>query len=440
MQQRKRELATTLAYLLGVRKELLVRYYHEEECGNIIRELEKNQNATKIRYLSKLRTTLFTKYARIDSEIRYHLSNLDRMECIDKENLKQLKEWGINIVKANHTAEKYTTDITELINTHIDSIADIIPEWLPFEYVKALFKVSTKNIQKEIKKFKKNITLYPFQVYINWNPEDIGNILDNDEKLTNIIYKQNGKEFTDVSKTRDASLDTKEDIYSFIENGEKVNIIVDCENSDVFKLYGVLKNLKAEYLSRINKITLYDDVNTSTAWGWLEKFFNTIPVERVMVDRINNHKSLVDIKMTAGTCKDYYTDNVDSFILCSSDSDFWALISSLPKAKFLVMYEYEKCGKVIKEAMETYNIKNCAIDDFYTGNATNLKKAVLLSKLEEFLPIIIGMNARDLTKQLYAETNIRFSEKDIEDFYNRYIATLKLKINESGEFYVRIEK
>ena len=254
-----------------------------------------------------------------------------------------------------------------------------------------------------------------------------------------MLYTQNNDYFYDRSKTKDASIETKEDIYNFLENGKKINIIVDCENSNVFKIYGMLKNLNEEYLNRINKILLFDDIHTNDAWDWLQKFIH-IPTERVLVKRITEQKSLVDIKMTAAACSAYYRDEIDSFMLFSSDSDFWGLISSLPDANFFVLYEYKKCGRAIKEVMETNGIKHCAIDDFYTGNATDLKRTVLLSKLEEFLPGIIGTNAKELANKIYTETRISCTEQDVKEFYNKYITTLKLKINNEGEFYIRIER
>ena len=55
-------------------------------------------------------------------------------------------------------------------------------------------------------------------------------------------------------------------------------------------------------------------------------------------------QSLVDAKLIAGTCKEHYENTVDSFLLVSSDSDYWGLISTLEKARFLVMVEYNKFG------------------------------------------------------------------------------------------------
>ena len=69
---------------------------------------------------------------------------------------------------------------------------------------------------------------------------------------------------------------------------------------------------------------MYDDYHTSIGWDWLYQF-TSIPVEHVEVQRVTDRKSLVDIMMTAGVCKSYYEDGIDSFILVSSDSDYWVM-------------------------------------------------------------------------------------------------------------------
>ena len=91
---------------------------------------------------------------------------------------------------------------------------------------------------------------------------------------------------------------------------------------------------------------------------------------------------------------------ITSFIIVSSDSDFWGLIESLPKAKFLVMYEYEKCGTAIKNALAQHGIYYCAIDDFCTAGTEELKRAVLFAELEKHLPSLIGEAPLDLTHKI----------------------------------------
>ncbi len=435
-----KDIVITVAYMIGVNKDVVLKYYGEEYEA-ILQELSDNKEATIIRYLSKLRSTLFSKFKKTDYEMRYNLSNLDRLEWYDVENIRQLEEWGIPIIQVNYSSEKYMEDFTRLINENIDACESMFQDWIKFEYIRDLFvipKHTKKNVLKaEFEKYMKYYNNYPFQMYIHWKPRESGNILHNDEKFIGILYSQHQDYFWDKSKVKDATEETKADIYEFIQNGYKVVIVVDCENSDVFKLYGLLRNLKQDEINKIEKIMLYDDCHTPEGWAWLEKF-TKIPVEYVQVDRLVEHKSLVDIKMTAGVCTAFYEKNIDSFILCSSDSDFWGLISSLPNANFLVIYERVKCGMPIKEAMEKYNIPNCCMDDFYTGNATDLKRMILLDKLESFAPDIIGKNGKEIARQVYEETRIRYTEAELDNFYGKYIKTMRLKMDEDGVFYVEI--
>lgn len=435
----KKEIVATMAYMIGVKREILMQYY-EAECKELLEELFNDKAATIIRYLSRLRTSLLLHFKKTDYEIRYNLANLDRLEeWYDKENIRQLEKWDIQIIQVNHTSEKYMMDFTRLINEHISDCEHLFRDWINFEYIKSLFyipKYTKKNVLKaEFELFMKNRNKYPFQMYIHWEPRDSGNILYSDKKFLDIVYGQHNERFWDNSKVKDADEETKADIYEFINAGYKVAIAVDCENSDVFKLYGVLRNLNSDELSRIEKIMLFDDVHTSEAWKCLNKY-TKIPVEHIEVERVTSRKSLVDIKMTTGVCMAFYKQDIDSFILCSSDSDFWGLISSLPDANFLVMYEYSKCGQSIKDAMEAHGIANCAMDNFYTGNASDLKKKVLLDRLEYYYPKIVGMNGRELVKQIYEDTRINGTEAEIENFYNKYIKTLRLKIDSSGVFRI----
>ena len=155
--------------------------------------------------------------------------------------------------------------------------------------------------------------------------------------------------------------------------------------------------------------------------------------------RVTDYKSLVDIQMAVGVAAGHYRDGIDAFILCSSDSDFWGLISSMPDAKFLVMYEYAKCGNAIKEALKSRSIFHCAMDDFYMENAGELQKIVLKKVLHHYLPNIIGENGWELTKQIYADAYINASEQEMERFYMKYIKRLRLCIDENGNFYIAME-
>ena len=437
-----KKIVTTIGYMIGVKKNILEQCFGEE-YHELLQTLYVNKETSIIRYLCKLRTTLMQKFKKTDDEMRFNLKNLNSMDFYDQDNIKQLEKWGFEIIKPNYRSEKYMLDLAGLISANIDNCFELFHDWVNWNYIKDLFVIPqyTKKgvLKSEFNIYMKNIEYYPFQMYIHWKPEDHGSILYTDGKFLGIIYRQHNDIFTDFTKYKDAHSETKNNIYDFIDRSYKTAIAVDCENSDVYKLYSVLKNLNQDELSKIEKIVLYDDYHTTSGWDWLEKF-TKIPIEHIEVNRVTDQKSLVDIKMTAGVCTDYYENNITSFILVSSDSDYWGLISTLTKAEFLVMYEHSKCGQAIKRALSEHNIYYCSIDDFCSGNIEELKKAVLFSCLEKYLPEIISLNGKELVRKIYEEARISASEKEMENFYDRYIKTLRLRVDNDGNFTVEICK
>ena len=436
-----KEVVTTIAYMIGVRKSALESSY--PECTETLEKLYADKEATVIRYLCKLRTVLMQKFKRTDTAIRFELKNLTSLDWYDHDNIRQLEKWGFEIIHVNYRAEKYMQDFTRLINENIDKCSRLFYDWINWEYIRDLFfvpKYNNPNVMRdEFTKYMSNIENYPFQMYIHWQPAELGSIVYSDRKFLKIIYAQHDDIFTDYTKYRDAADETKDNIYNFIDSSTKTAIAVDCENSDVFKLFSVLKGLNQDELSKIEKITLYDDCNTTSGWDWLSQFTH-IPVEHIEIERVTNRKSLVDVRMTASVVTDFYRDGITSFIIVSSDSDFWGLIESLPNANFLVMYEYEKCGTAIKSALTQHGIYYCAIDDFCTAGTEELKKAVLFAELEKHLSTLYGESPLELTHKIYEATRVTATMKEMENFCNRYVKTLKLKVSSEGKFVIEIQK
>ncbi len=437
-----KELVATIAYLIGVKKHIVEKCF-DAECHELLQELCSSKAATTIRYLCKLRTALFLKYKKTDYEMRNNLKNLNTLEWYDAENIKTLESWGVPIIKANYRSEKYMLDLNKLIANHIDDVAALIPDWCEWQYIRELFVIPHYNnpiaLKREFEKYMTSKMYYPFQVYIYWTPFDCSSMLLSDRKFLQIIYGLHHDSFEDPSKYRDATEETKNNIYTFIRNSMRTVIAVDCENSDVYKLYATLRNLDQSELDKIERIYLYDDHHTTVGWQWLDKF-TEIPVEHILIDRVTERKSLVDIVMTAGVCQSHFAEGIDSFILVSSDSDFWGLITSLPNARFLVMYEYENCGRAIKNALEEHDIYYCVIDDFCSGNVDGFKRAVLLGLFQKYLPDILYLNGKELVEHLYEEAWIEGTDSEKKHFYDRYVKTLSLKVDGDGNFTVEVKK
>ncbi len=226
----------------------------------------------------------------------------------------------------------------------------------------------------------------------------------------------------------DAGESVKNNIYQFIDDSEKTVLIVDCENSDPYKLCSTLRSLNEDELQKIQKIILYDDVRTSSAWNLLNRF-TTIKVEHKIIERVNKFKSLVDIRLSVGVCREYYENQVDSFIILSSDSDFWGLISAMPETSFLVMIENEKCGSDIKEAFEEGGIYYCSLDDFCSGNVDDLKMLALKNELQDALDQTFNVNVDELVEEIYASCRIKLNDAEKKRFIDKYIRTLKLNFS-----------
>ena len=436
-----RDMVTLVSYLIGVSREFLEKYF--PDCTYIIEDVKDLPEAKIIRYLCKARTVLMKKFGNVDHDIRYEMKNINRQEHFDTANITELEKLGVPIVQANYTAEKYLVHISKLINDRIDACRHLFPDWVKWEYIKALFYISKYaqpgQMQRERELFKKEYDNYPYHMYIHWNPVSAGLILASDRKFLVTIYSQHGDTFTDMMKIHDVMEPVKTSIYKFIDDAERVAIAVDCENSDPFKLYSVIKGLDADEVAKISKISLYDDINTTSAWVLLGKYLH-IPVEHIEVERVVGRKSLVDLKMSVSVSRDYFQNGIDSFLIFSSDSDYWALISSMKEANFLVMYERDKVGFAILEAFSSHDIPHCVIDDFCSVAADDLKKIVLLDILKRRLNDVLGKKPMDLANEIYAAAKIEGSRQEVESFCEKYIKTLKLQIGEDGTLEIAIRK
>lgn len=431
-------ICTIMAYLIGAKEEFFEYYYSNNR--EILEKLKKNKDAVIIRSLCNIRSNLMINYSNTSHSLVYDMKNLDRQDLY-KDDIKILYKNDIDLIKVNYRVNAYIADINKIISERINNLKELFPEWFEWEYIKELFIMPRGQKEEAIKaeslKFGYSRNFYPYTRYIFWTPKDRGNILFNDEKFARVVYEQHNEEFRDLSKVKDASESVKTSIYDFIKASDSVVLVVDCENSDAFKLASVLKQLNTDELHKINKILLYDDIHTTEAWKFLDKVTG-IPVEHNLVERIKENKSLVDITMSMGISKEYYRGGVSSFIMLSSDSDFWGVISSLPDANFLVMVERSKCGPDILNALEEHKTYYCYMDDFCTGNIRDFKNAMLLSSLEEQVGNLVQIDTQKLLEDIYLNLRLEATQAEKQNFYNKYIKKMTLTIDKDMIMKIKI--
>lgn len=372
---------------------------------------------------------------------RHDLKNLHTLpDLVPQDALQQLADDGLDILKANYALEKYIIDLNGHISSRINAVKDLFPIWLRWEYVRSMFIMpngtKTDGVKRAGNEYNARKGEYPFQVYINWGGRISGNLLHNDKKFVTALYEEHEDFFQDVSKVSDAGKKAKEGIYAFLDRSERAAIVVDCENSDPYKLYAMLNNLDQNaLLSKIAKIILFDDVNASSAWDVLSDF-TQIPVEHIMLERVKADKSFLDIRLSVGVCKEFYQNNIDSFILASSDSDYWGLIPTLEDAHFLVVVEDEKVSYAIRQAMDNAGITYCYLDDFCTGNSNQIKEHALLKVIRARLEEEVNFNIRHVLQDAYDATRADMAPGERDQFYAKYIRTMHIEVDEEGEVFL----
>lgn len=438
------EIVSKTAYLLGVPKRIFENEYEAPQI-EVFERLEQDQSARIIRNLSVVRTAIEQNFKLINDKMRAeYCSILSMPQYIPLESIRQLNEDDVDFIKRSSTKlYQHIIEINRLICDRINNCKHLFPLWLNWQYIRELF-IMPNGLKEEGTKaaaetYYTHKNCYPYRMYLNWIPEEQGNILYNDKKFVTLLYRQNDDVFTEYSKVSDAGSYIKGNIYEFIERSEKLVIVVDCENSDPYKLCATLKNLDREYTKKIRSIILFDDVHAASAWHILESFTD-IPVEYILIERVKQNKSLVDIKLTARTCQEHYKNNIDSFIIVSSDSDYWGLISSLTEARFLLMMERENCGPDLKNALLNAGIFYCYIDDFYSGNAEEIKRSALFGEMQRYIERHVSLNVNEMFDDALRTTRIEMTESEKSQFAAQYVKTLKMLIEPNGDLKLEFKK
>ena len=431
-------LVSTVAYLIGVPRKFFDQEFASPE-ENYFNKLDKQSCARIIRHLCILRTKLMRNFSRINRAMKEEMKSiLSLPDLVPSESIQVLTEENVTFLAPRGAKlSDQEIEINRLITDRINNCRELFPVWIKWDYIRDLFVMpdglKESRVKEEAENYQRHTMQHPYQMYVNWDFSiSEGNILLNDKKFATLLYEQHMDEFIDMSLVSDTRNDVKENIYQFLNHAQTVILLVDCENSDPYKLTSTINGLDDVYFNKISSIILFDDVHTSPAWDLLGNYTG-VPVEHLEVERVKDDKSLVDAKLIARAAMEHYANHVDSFILVSSDSDYWGMISSMTTAHFLVMVEHDSCGPDLKRAMEKANIFYCYIDDFYSGDSQELKRISLLREMNQSLKENFSLNLWELLNQAARTTRMELPTTEREAFYKRYVTKLQLQILDNGD-------
>lgn len=325
----------------------------------------------EIRKLCSLRSLIIDKFTEINEQFRNYVQLADI--SITSRLVNDLAEMGIVIQNA-HSLSRNIIELNELIDARIVKVA-LGFKGIPREWIGEMFHMPNGDeidgVRTAVRKYRQYKNFYPYQKYINWpfaeTPEEkrSKNIFGNDQDLHEMLAEIHSNKRTQL--------------MDFIGTAKDVVAVVDCENSDAQRLYDSLAFMKRF----LRKIILVDDTHTNLMWDELVREYRNegVLVEHDELPRLKEQKSLVDLRMVAKTCEEYYKNHVEHFILVTSDSDIWALISSLPDADIMVLAERCKSGDLLLEALTQNHIPFVFMEDI-TEESTLLMDRIMRREIE----------------------------------------------------------
>lgn len=439
-----RIIVTVIAYLIGVRDELLAEHYSDNT--ELLMKLQKDENANKIRHLCIIRNEIMKDYL-------YFVDNMDNLSYgfgrgLDKiertkDSAKWLESHGVNVCLFGKKANDHQVHINELIAQNINSIKNYFGQDINFGYIRNLFIIpkysKIENIKNEARKYC-NFSLrnlYPFGLYIHWEPSDNGLILDNDLHFLDVIYRLNNDQYNMPWNYTDADENILECISSFIESAVgKIQMYVDSENVDIYQLVAMLESLNAECISKINKIVVIRDENNHSGWNMINSATGVI-VEHHQAVRILDGKSSVDPDLMLDASKDYYTNNISNIIIISSDVDFSSLIRKVD-AKYLVFYQKNKISNKTLEFYYENGVHTVALNSFAGHKSESFKKKVFRSEAMKLIKEQFTINGKELVKKIDTLTSMHLSDTELQSYYDRYIKGITIRFDERGDFTIDI--
>lgn len=437
-------IVSQVAYLIGVKKDS---FQNGRLQSDIYERLDGNVAARRIRALCRIRNTLMRFLDEIENAFLYNMKNLDTLPSyFSRDDLRFLQNIGISLVKPNAKPIAYLFTINQHITNYIHECSELFPLWLDWAFIKEMFIMgdATKEsmVRRKAEAYYNNVNWFPYQCYINWQfNDDYGNLLHFDAKFITLLYAAHGKVFNDYHMVIDAGYDTQNFFHHFIMENEDVVFFVDCENSDPYRLCATFRNINKhheDYASHVRKIILYDDVNAATTWSIFDRYIEGINVDHRMIKRLQNGKSLVDSNMIAGACDEFYKNGVRAFVIVSSDSDFYALTTTLPDARFLVMLEHGKQSTHLMEALGNAGIRYCFIDNFSQGTINDVKIDALLAQLNEYLLDTVHLNVPVMLEEVYKRARIQLSPAEEKTFMEKYIKRLRLSVDANGDVSIML--
>ena len=221
------------------------------------------------------------------------------------------------------------------------------------------------------------------------------------------------------------------------EKDLRLAVLIDADNASRTAMKDVMAEVAVYGTPTIKRI--YGDWTSPNMSTWKSILLETA-ITPIQQYSYTTGKNATDSAMIIDAMDILYSGNCDGFVLVSSDSDYWGLISAMPEVRFFVMVESEKCSPTIKNALINAGISYCYIDDFCTGNSNDIKVAAVLREVRQKLDQAFHLNVRDILDEACRATRADMTTAEKNQFYDKYIKTMHVDISPNGEATIVLGK
>ena len=82
----------------------------------------------------------------------------------------------------------------------------------------------------------------------------------------------------------------------------------------------------------------------------------------------------------------------------------------------------------------------CYIDDFYSGNAEEIKRSALFGEMQRYIERHVSLNVNEMFDDALRTTRIEMTESEKSQFAAQYVKTLKMLIELNGDLNLEFKK
>ena len=408
---KNKKIVSKIAYLIGIKTDTLIKHFYE----NSYEKLLENQDANLISLLCEMRTNLMSHY--FDEGFEFAAQSVFISYII------RLNKLGIRLNTELQTNFEYLLQINNLINDNINKCAIFFKEdnidWLRIRnYIVFPLFNNQEVTESTIEYFCSHRELYPYGIFVNFRQKKQGNMLSFDELFLNVIGAKQ-------TQNEQKNFYTHNYIDSFLSNNSDTDMLVDCENTDPFKFFEYLNGLKNESKNKLKCIYLISDSR-----AYFPGYFKNLNFKFSEISRIKSSKSLVDENLLFIISRLYYEQNQNSFVICSSDSDFMGMIDLFPSTNLFFVCDKNKTANRTISYLKKQKTAYEFFRNYEHKELEKFKLSVLKEEFREFLETNFRVNLGEILCNILFDTRIQLSSDEMDLVMNQIVSSTKFALDE----------